>query len=122
MQLANPLFRLSVDIAATYDYFWSHGMISDLVYEDIVRSCDFEGYQMTWDLAGGNVSEACRNYIAEANNTVGAYVSQFDVIRDVCNTSFAQQELILGRKVWNFDSCSGAICMILQLEEFLLQP
>ncbi|KAH7426059.1 hypothetical protein KP509_11G082900 [Ceratopteris richardii] len=45
--IGNPLLQLAVDAASTYDYLWSHGIISDLVYDDIVSHCNFEDYTLS---------------------------------------------------------------------------
>ncbi|KAK1384385.1 Carboxypeptidase [Heracleum sosnowskyi] len=40
--IGNPLLKLDRDAPAVYEYFWSHGMISDEIGLAIFNECDFE--------------------------------------------------------------------------------
>ncbi|KAL0326076.1 UNVERIFIED_CONTAM: Serine carboxypeptidase-like 42 [Sesamum radiatum] len=42
--IGNPLLRLDRDVPATYEFFWSHGMISDEIGLTIMNDCDFDDY------------------------------------------------------------------------------
>ncbi|KAI5079758.1 hypothetical protein GOP47_0005237 [Adiantum capillus-veneris] len=95
--IGNPLFQLDVDTAATYEYLWSHGIISDLVYDDIVAQCNFEDYTLSSD--DHNVSKSCNNSLVDAFGELGDYVNNYDVILDVCYPSLVEQELRLRKKV-----------------------
>eukprot|EP00250_Pteridium_aquilinum_P023162 c26310_g1_i1 orf=327-1787(-) len=95
--LGNPLFRLDVDTSATYEYLWSHGIISDQVYDDIVSYCNFQDYTLTSQ--SHNVTDTCNNSLVEAGNELGSYIDNYDVILDVCYPSLVQQELRLRMKV-----------------------
>lgn len=97
-QIGNPLLKLDRDIPATYEYFWSHGMISDEIGLAIMGDCDFEDYVFN---APHNVSGRCNDAIAEANLVVGNYVNNYDVILDVCYPSIVEQELRLKKYVSN---------------------
>ncbi|GAU31038.1 hypothetical protein TSUD_214740 [Trifolium subterraneum] len=91
-QIGNPLLNLDRDSQATYDYFWSHGMISDEIGLAITKDCDFDDYTFA---SPHNVSESCNNAISDANKIVGDYINNYDVILDVCYPSIVQQELRL---------------------------
>ncbi|CAA2976487.1 serine carboxypeptidase-like 42 [Olea europaea subsp. europaea] len=95
--IGNPLLRLDRDSPATYDFFWSHGMISDEIGLAIRNECDFEDYTFA---SPHNVSHACNKAIAEANNIVGGYINNYDVILDVCYPSLVEQELRLRKMVF----------------------
>lgn len=95
--IGNPLLRLEVDTPATYEYLWSHGIISDVAYDYIVSYCKFEDYTLSSDTH--NVTKDCGNSINQANNELGNYVNNYDVILDVCYPSLVQQELRLKKKV-----------------------
>ncbi|PWZ28935.1 Serine carboxypeptidase-like 42 [Zea mays] len=90
--IGNPLLKLDRDVPATYEYFWSHGMISDEIFQAISHSCDFEDYTFN---DPHNESKSCNDAIAEANSVVGDYVNNYDVILDVCYPSIVMQELRL---------------------------
>lgn len=95
-QIGNPLLRLDRDVPANYEYFWSHGMISDEVGLTIMNQCDFDDYTFG---SPHNVSQACNNAISEANTIVGEYINNYDVILDVCYPSIVEQELRLKKMV-----------------------
>lgn len=95
-QIGNPLLRLDLDVPATYEFFWSHGMISDEIGRAIMYDCDFDDY--TFD-SPHNVSQSCNNAISEANKIVGDYINNYDVILDVCYPSIVEQELRLRKMV-----------------------
>ncbi|KAK9944066.1 hypothetical protein M0R45_009650 [Rubus argutus] len=105
--IGNPLLRLDRDITARYDYFWSHGMISDEIHLTIMNECDFDNYEFA---SPHNVSVACNNALAAANSIVGPYGNIYDVILDVCYPSIAEQELRLG-KVASKISVGVDVCM-----------
>ncbi|XP_027331669.1 serine carboxypeptidase-like 43 isoform X3 [Abrus precatorius] len=90
--IGNPLLRLDRDAPATYEYFWSHGMISDEVGLAIMNDCDFDDYDHA---SPHNLSHSCNKAIYEANIIVGDYINNYDVILDVCYPSIVEQELRL---------------------------
>ncbi|GAB4844703.1 hypothetical protein Ancab_038105 [Ancistrocladus abbreviatus] len=87
--IGNPLLKLDRDIPATYEYFWSHGMISDEIGLTIMKECDLVYYSF---VSHHNVSEACISAIARANQVVGDYIDNYDVILDVCYPSIVEQD------------------------------
>ncbi|XP_061355470.1 serine carboxypeptidase-like 42 isoform X3 [Gastrolobium bilobum] len=90
--IGNPLLRLDRDAPATYEYFWSHGMISDEIGLAIMNNCDFDDYAYA---SPHNVSHSCNDAMYEANLVVGNYINNYDVILDVCYPSIVEQELRL---------------------------
>uniref|UniRef100_A0A7N0VIJ6 Carboxypeptidase n=1 Tax=Kalanchoe fedtschenkoi TaxID=63787 RepID=A0A7N0VIJ6_KALFE len=105
--IGNPLLKLDRDIPATYEYFWSHGMISDEVGLAIMNDCDFEDYTYA---SPHNESDSCNEAIEEANAIVGDYINNYDVILDVCYPSIVEQELRL-RKTATRISYGVDVCM-----------
>ncbi|RCV37868.1 hypothetical protein SETIT_8G097000v2 [Setaria italica] len=105
--IGNPLLKLDRDVPATYEYFWSHGMISDEIFLAISHSCDFEDYTFN---DPHNESKSCNDAISEANTIVGQYVNNYDVILDVCYPSIVMQELRL-RKYATKISVGVDVCM-----------
>ncbi|XAR49627.1 Carboxypeptidase D [Bertholletia excelsa] len=90
--IGNPLLNLDRDAPAIYEFFWSHGMISDEVGLRITNDCDFQDYTLT---DPHNVSDSCFTAMSEANKIVGDYINYYDVILDVCYPSIVEQELRL---------------------------
>lgn len=105
--IGNPLLKLDRDVPSTYEYFWSHGMISDEVGLAIMQECEFEDYTFG---SPHNVSQVCNDAISEANHIVGDYVDNYDVILDVCYPSIVEQELRL-RKLATKISVGVDVCM-----------
>ncbi|KAK2985443.1 hypothetical protein RJ640_006739 [Escallonia rubra] len=105
--IGNPLLRLDRDVPATYEFFWSHGMISDEIGLAIMNECDFDDYTFG---SPHNVTAACSDAISKANSIVGDYVNNYDVILDVCYPSLVQQELRL-RKMATKISLGVDVCM-----------
>ncbi|XP_044475101.1 serine carboxypeptidase-like 42 [Mangifera indica] len=105
--IGNPLLKLDRDTQATYEFFWSHGMISDEVGLAIMNKCDFDDYVFA---SPHNMSEWCDSAISEANNIVGDYINNYDVLLDVCYPSIVEQELRL-RKVATKKSLGVDVCM-----------
>ncbi|KAG5050409.1 hypothetical protein JHK85_011512 [Glycine max] len=105
--IGNPLLKLDRDAQATYEYFWSHGMISDEIGLAITNDCDFDDYVFA---STHNVSKSCNEAINEANEIVGDYINNYDVILDVCYPSIVEQELRL-KKMATKISIGVDVCM-----------
>ncbi|KAJ0086314.1 hypothetical protein Patl1_08141 [Pistacia atlantica] len=105
--IGNPLLKLDRDAQAIYEFFWSHGMISDEVGLAIMNKCDFDDYVFA---SPHNMTDSCNNAISEANDIVGEYINNYDVILDVCYPSIVEQELRL-RKVATKISVGIDVCM-----------
>ncbi|PON76311.1 Serine carboxypeptidase-like [Parasponia andersonii] len=105
--IGNPLLRLDRDVPATYEFFWSHGMISDEIGLTIMNECDFDDYVFA---SPHNVTQKCNDAISEANIIVGEYINNYDVILDICYPSIVEQELRL-RKMATKISLGVDVCM-----------
>ncbi|WOL14246.1 serine carboxypeptidase-like 42 [Canna indica] len=108
--IGNPLLRLDRDAPATYEFFWSHGMISDEIGLTIMSKCDFEDYTFS---SPHNVSKTCNEAIEKANAVVGDYINDYDVILDVCYPQIVEQELRLRKYVTKI-SVGVDVCMSLE--------
>ncbi|KAK7841296.1 serine carboxypeptidase-like 42, partial [Quercus suber] len=116
--IGNPLLRLDRDVPATYEFFWSHGMISDEVGLTIMNKCDFDDYVFA---SPHNQTDTCNNAINEANNIVGTYINNYDVILDICYPSIVEQELRL-RKVVTSVSVGVDVCMSIERRFYFNLP
>ncbi|KAL1831153.1 hypothetical protein DCAR_0101135 [Daucus carota subsp. sativus] len=105
--IGNPLLRLDRDVPSTYEFFWSHGMISDEAGLAIMNECDFDDYTFG---SPHNVTDACNHAISEANDMISDYINNYDVILDVCYPSIVQQELRL-RKLATKISIGVDVCI-----------
>ncbi|BBH08798.1 serine carboxypeptidase-like 42 [Prunus dulcis] len=116
--IGNPLLRLDRDIPATYEYFWSHGMISDEIGLTIMNECDFDDYVFP---NPHNVTVKCNTAVSQADQIVGDYINSYDVILDVCYPSIVQQELRL-RKMATKISVGVDVCMSSERRFYLNLP
>ncbi|GLT32196.1 hypothetical protein SLA2020_068810 [Shorea laevis] len=105
--IGNPLLKFNQDIPSSYQFFWSHGMISDEIGLTIMNECDFGDYT---DEIPHNVSHSCNDALAEASSIVSEYIDPYDVILDVCYPSIVEQELRL-RKMATKMSLGVDVCM-----------
>lgn len=67
-------------------------MISDEIGISIMNDCNF-------DTTSANLSKSCQNAMVDAQDIVGSYIDEYDVILDVCYPSIAEQELKLKKMV-----------------------
>ncbi|KAM7253418.1 hypothetical protein ACFE04_026036 [Oxalis oulophora] len=116
--IGNPLLRLDKDVPATYEFFWSHGMISDEVGLTIMNECDFDDYTFA---SPHNVTDKCNSAISQANNIVGEYINSYDVILDVCYPSIVEQELRL-KKLATKISVGVDVCMTYERRYYFNLP
>ncbi|KAA8546523.1 hypothetical protein F0562_002738 [Nyssa sinensis] len=105
--IGNPLLKLDRDRPAEYEFFWSHGMISDEVGLAIMNECDFDHHI---SVSPNNVTHSCNQAISEAYSIVGAYINDYDVILDACYPSIVEQELRL-QKMATKISVGVDVCM-----------
>lgn len=71
-------------------------MISDEIGLKIMGECNFDDYTFA---SPHNVTDSCNGAISSANNIVGEYINDYDVILDVCYPSIVEQELRLKKLV-----------------------
>lgn len=89
-------------------------MISDEIGLAITNDCDFDDYVFA---STHNVSKSCNEAINEANEIVGDYINNYDVILDVCYPSIVEQELRLKKIV----QCLFHFCFVdIYLKMFFL--
>ncbi|XP_009586680.1 serine carboxypeptidase-like 42 [Nicotiana tomentosiformis] len=105
--IGNPLLRLDRDVPAVYEYYWSHGMISDEIYLRIKEHCNFDDYEFP---VPHNEPISCNQAIDEAYKIISDYINVYDVILDVCYPSIVQQELRLHKQVTKM-SVGVDVCM-----------
>eukprot|EP01018_Ginkgo_biloba_P039224 Gb_00876 [translate_table: standard] len=116
--IGNPLLRLNVDTASTYEYLWSHGLISDESNIAIKKSCRFD-YITSIEFL--NLSKECSDVLVQADQEVGNYVNEYDVILDVCPPSLIEQELRLRRMVTHM-SLGVDVCITNERRFYLNLP
>lgn len=106
--IGNPLLSLNVDTIASYEFLWSHGLISDESNIAIRKSCNFDKRIKNVDVI--DISKDCDDILKQVEQEVGDYVNEYDVILDVCPPSLIEQELRLRKKVSHI-SLGVDVCM-----------
>ncbi|EFJ27736.1 serine carboxypeptidase-like enzyme [Selaginella moellendorffii] len=96
--IGNPLLNLGIDTAAMYEYFWSHGLISDDTFAAVKGACNFEDYELGAEKQH-NVSNQCDVIMGKSDDEVGDFINNYDVILDVCLPSLFLQELRLKQHI-----------------------
>ncbi|KAF8364885.1 hypothetical protein HHK36_033129 [Tetracentron sinense] len=116
--IGNPLLKPDSNLRATYEFFWSHGMISDEIGLKIMNECDFDDYVYN---SSQRLTHSCNQALSDANIIVGNYINYYDVILDVCYPSIVEQELRL-RKMATKISVGVDVCMKLETRFYLNLP
>ncbi|CAH2061302.1 unnamed protein product [Thlaspi arvense] len=110
--IGNPLLKLDTDTSAAYDFFWSHGMISDELRLTIGRQCDFASLL--------NLSKECMEALSEVS-LVTEYVNVYDVLLDLCYPSIVEQELRLKEMATKM-SMGVDVCMTFERQFYFNLP
>ncbi|KAL1225066.1 Serine carboxypeptidase-like 42 [Cardamine amara subsp. amara] len=116
--IGNPLLKLDRDIPGVYEFFWSHGMISDEVKLAITSHCNFEDYSYA---SPHNVSDACNEALTEVSSIITEHINPFDVLLDTCYPSIVQQELRLKQMATKM-SLGVDVCMKYERRFYLNLP
>lgn len=78
LQVGNALIDFETENRGMYDYFWTHGLISDEIHDKIVSNCNFS--------SDATVSDACRGYTDQADAMKGN-IFIFDIYAPWCSSS-----------------------------------
>ncbi|CAL9217745.1 unnamed protein product [Arabidopsis halleri] len=116
--IGNPLLKLDRDIPGIYEFFWSHGMISDELGLTIMNQCDFEDYSFT---GSHNISKSCEAAVSQAGTIITQYINYYDVLLDICYPSLFEQELRL-KKMGTKMSFGVDVCMSYEEQLYLNLP
>ncbi|KAJ4881550.1 Serine carboxypeptidase-like 44 [Raphanus sativus] len=116
--IGNPLLKLDRDVPATYEFFWSHGMISDELGLTIMNQCNFEDYTFS---SSHNISKHCEDAMSEAGTIITQYVNYYDVLLDICYPTLVEQELRL-KKMGTKMSVGVDVCMSYEEQLYLTLP
>ncbi|CAF2223575.1 hypothetical protein BRARA_H00544 [Brassica rapa] len=116
--IGNPLLKLDRDVPATYEFFWSHGMISDELGLTIMNQCNFDDYTFS---SSHNISKPCEAAMSEAGTIITQYVNYYDVLLDICYPTLVEQELRL-KKMGTKISVGVDVCMSYEEQLYLSLP
>ncbi|XP_071911056.1 serine carboxypeptidase 1-like [Coffea arabica] len=61
--IGNGYYDIEAQNSGTYDYYWTHALISDEIHQGIVSNCNFS--------SADPPTEACQAYQSQANSAIG---------------------------------------------------
>ena len=79
----------STDFNAGDEYYWSHGLISDVVYQLLTKVCN--GSELMRSAINGEESIACTAVSIRLNKELSDSIDNYDVIGDICLFPFKSQ-------------------------------
>ncbi|GMY19565.1 serine carboxypeptidase-like 45 isoform X2 [Fagus crenata] len=97
--VGNPLLDFTTDFNSGDEYYWSHGLISDVMYQLLTKVCN-GSERMRNTLINGGRSLSCNNVSSQLNKVLIDSIDIYNVIGDVCRTSQLQtKEIICGQVI-----------------------
>jgi len=89
------------DSIGTIQYWWSHALISDATYNNIMKTCDFRQQ---------NFSTACNNYLNYAVNNEFGNIDPYDIYTPICtqpiaNGKFGRLTKSFAKRIAGYDPC-----------------
>ncbi|XP_050245224.1 serine carboxypeptidase-like 45 isoform X1 [Quercus robur] len=97
--VGNPLLDFSIDLNWPYEYYWSHGLISDDIYQLVTKVCNGSAQIMRGIINQEGSESACiavTLQIKELTDTI----DPFDVTGDICPSPHAEKkELVCGEGI-----------------------
>ncbi|XP_057975383.1 serine carboxypeptidase 1-like [Malania oleifera] len=94
LQIGNPWVDDSLCTAGMYDFFWTHGLVSDETNAGIHKYCDFKT---------GNISSQCSEYTTLGDYEMGN-IDIYNIYAPVCTTASSSKRAT--GSVNNLDPCS----------------
>ena len=88
-QIGNAYVDQLTQYSGSYDYYWSHALLSDEIHEGITINCNFSAIP--------NVTEACITYLQEVD--LGD-IFPYDIYAPWCDTSSGSPSVCLFHRVF----------------------
>ncbi|CAL5378749.1 unnamed protein product [Camellia sinensis] len=73
--IGNAYVDYETEYTGVSDFFWTHALISDEIYEGIVANCNFS--------SDANISLTCQDYLAQAG-AAGGNIYPYDIYASLC--------------------------------------
>jgi len=84
--VGNAWTSMPVDNAGAVFYWWTHALISDETYQNIMATCDFTNIGPLVSGQFGKDPVACQQYLIQAYTAI-AGINIYDIYVDVCNSN-----------------------------------
>ncbi|AES77859.2 putative carboxypeptidase D [Medicago truncatula] len=91
--LGNPVLEFATDFNSRAEFFWSHGLISDLTFKMFTSVCNYSRYVREY--YNGAVSPVCSSVMSQVSTETSRFVDKYDVTLDVCISSVFSQTNVL---------------------------
>nr|XP_027100835.1 serine carboxypeptidase II-3-like [Coffea arabica]XP_027101298.1 serine carboxypeptidase II-3-like [Coffea arabica] len=75
--IGNPYVDIETQGSGTYDYYWTHALISDEIHQGIFSNCNF---------SSGNTSDACQTNEDQADSAIGN-IDYYNIYAPLCSSS-----------------------------------
>ena len=76
--MGNPYVDRETAFKGIVDYYWSHALISDEIYMELILNCNVSSEE--------SASEECIAWLLQADNAMGN-ISVYDIYAPLCNSS-----------------------------------
>ncbi|XVE52080.1 hypothetical protein DITRI_Ditri02bG0092300 [Diplodiscus trichospermus] len=126
LALGNPMLRKKLDIRSRFDFFFSRGMISSELHQEIEKECNAIDENNYYANTGTNWTAACTELMSKAplvafkTDDPGIAESKlFDVLRDQCSGTL--EELKSGKEV-SMVSYEVEMCLPLRADFYFNLP
>ena len=84
LQIGNPLLDFTIDLTWPYEYYWSHGLISDDIYQLVTKVCNGSAQIMRGIInQEGSDESACIAVLLRIKQLTDT-TDPFDVTGDIC--------------------------------------
>ncbi|MED6150333.1 Serine carboxypeptidase-like 45 [Stylosanthes scabra] len=91
--LGNPVLEFETDFNSRAEFFWSHGLISDVTFQMFTSVCNYSRYVREY--YSGAVSPMCSRVMSQVSTETSRFVDKYDVTLDVCISSVFSQTKVL---------------------------
>ncbi|KAL4607428.1 hypothetical protein ACB092_09G173400 [Castanea dentata] len=97
--VGNPLLDFIVDLNWPYEYYWSHGLISDDIYQHVTKVCNGSAQFMRGMINQEGSESACSAVTLQIQQLTDT-IDPFDVTGDICPSPQAEKkELVCGQGI-----------------------
>ncbi|XP_028798152.1 serine carboxypeptidase-like 45 [Neltuma alba] len=82
--IGNPLLEFENDFDSKVDYYWSHGLITDLTYNVMNRAC--KGSEYVRQMIQGKISDTCKKLYANVETAFAHSVDPDNILGQTCES------------------------------------
>ncbi|XVF36223.1 hypothetical protein REPUB_Repub19eG0040000 [Reevesia pubescens] len=95
--IGNAYIDFETTMKGAVDFFWTHALMSDEIYNGLASTCDFSKPNLS--------SKLCLGFVDQANDAAGN-IYTYDIYAPLCNSSSTSNSVSKTKMVSGFDPCS----------------